>query len=580
MRRWGPTVLLLTFLALPAAGQAEDADEAFRSLAMEFLDDLFAYNPVFATSIGDHRHDGEIDDMSPQGVAVWAGKLRDYRSRLRRVARSQLSPENQIDADLMGENLEAMLFHLTDLREHVWNPLLYNRLMGGGLFPLLFREFAPWPDRLASVLGRLEAIPRVTREAMENLTNAPRIHVETAIQQNQGTISLIENDLAPRFSEAPELVGRLRGAAAAAVMALQAYGNWLEEDLLPRADLDFRLGEVRYDRKLRFALATDLSPGEVLRRAEEEYERVREEMYDVARTIYETRHPYTEFPDEPDDAYRSAIIRAALEEAAIQQVEPGGMLEAAAAAVEEATRFVREKGLISLPDEPLEIIEMPEFMRGVAVAYCDAPGPLDRSQKTYYMVSPIPEDWPPEHVESFLREYNSYSLRELTIHEAMPGHYVQLAHANRFPSVLRAVFSSGTFVEGWAMYSEKVMIDAGYLGDDPRMRLVHLKWYLRSIVNAILDQKIHTAGMTEDEALRLMIEGAFQEEREAAGKWRRACLTSAQLSTYFVGFQEHLDMRRDMEDRLGAEFHLGDYHEILLAHGSPPMKFLRRLLTP
>jgi len=239
---------------------------------------------------------------------------------------------------------------------------------------------------------------------------------------------------------------------------------------------------------------------------------------------------------------------------------------------------VREKNLVTLPDEPLEIIEMPEFKQGVALAYCDSPGALEAGQKTFYAVSPIPKQWTRAQADSFLREYNSRSIHNLTIHEAMPGHYLQLAHANQYPSTLRKVLSSGPFIEGWAVYTERVMSDAGYLNGDPLMKLIQLKWYLRTIVNALLDQAVHVDGISREAAMKLMIESGFQEEREAAGKWTRAQLTSAQLPVYFVGALEHLALRAEAEQRLGAAFSVHDYHDKVLSYGSPPVRFARELM--
>ena len=244
----------------------------------------------------------------------------------------------------------------------------------------------------------------------------------------------------------------------------------------------------------------------------------------------------------------------------------------------EATEFVRKHDLISLPDAPVQIILMPEFQRGVSVAYCDSPGPLDKHLDTFYAVSPIPDEWSDEQTTSFLREYNTRSIHELSIHEAMPGHYVQIWHSNKHPSVLRAVLSSGSFVEGWAVYAEKVMADAGYLDKDPLYHLVQLKWYLRVIANALLDQAIHVDGMSREDALKLMTEQTFQQEREAAGKWTRAQLSSTQLPTYFVGVQEHFDLRREVEQREGSAFNLKRYHDRVLSFGSPPGRFVRQLM--
>jgi uncharacterized protein (DUF885 family) len=338
------------------------------------------------------------------------------------------------------------------------------------------------------------------------------------------------------------------------------------------------LGAELFDRKLGLTLNSAMTRPEIRARAEREYANVREAMYEVASAVYQSKYPYVELPDQPEEALKQAVIRAALEEAYQRLPDRDELVAAATAALEQTTAFVIENDLVSVPDDPIEIVLMPEFQRGVAVAYCDSPGPLDVGQKTFYAVAPLPEDWTAEQDRSFLREYNLLSIEDLTIHEAMPGHYLQLAHSNRYPSVLRAVLSSGTFIEGWAVYAERTMIAEGYLEDDPLMRLINLKWYLRTVVNAIIDQAIHVDGMTRDEAMRLMIEGGFQEEREAAGKWTRAQLTSTQLSTYFVGYQEHIDLRREVEARSQEAFSLKSYHDEVLSYGSPPGKYVRALL--
>jgi uncharacterized protein (DUF885 family) len=193
-------------------------------------------------------------------------------------------------------------------------------------------------------------------------------------------------------------------------------------------------------------------------------------------------------------------------------------------------------------------------------------------------VAPLPEDWTDEQVESFLREYNLLSIQDLTIHEGVPGHYLQLAHSNRYPSVLRSVLWSGPVVEGWGVYAERMMIEEGYLYGDPLMRLINLKWYLRAVTNAIIDSAIHVDGMTREAAMKLTVEGGFQEEREAAGKWVLAQLTSAQLSTYFVGYQEHMALRAAVEQAWGDTFSLKRYHDQVLSYGSPPVRFVRALM--
>jgi uncharacterized protein (DUF885 family) len=254
------------------------------------------------------------------------------------------------------------------------------------------------------------------------------------------------------------------------------------------------------------------------------------------------------------------------------------VFEAAQHAFEETTRFVKDHDLVTLYDDPIQIIPIPEFQRGVAVAFCDSPGPLDQGQKTFFAVSPIPEDWNEEQVNSFLREYNTRSIYDLTIHEAMPGHYVQLMHANRYDSPLRAVLASGAFIEGWAVYAEGMMVEEGFLNHDPLMHLIQLKWDLRMVGNALLDQAVHVDGMSREDAMHLLMHDTFQQEREAAGKWVRAQLTATQLPTYFVGAQEHRALREEARQAWGREFTLKHYHDAVLAYGSPPVRYVRELM--
>jgi uncharacterized protein (DUF885 family) len=254
------------------------------------------------------------------------------------------------------------------------------------------------------------------------------------------------------------------------------------------------------------------------------------------------------------------------------------IIDFAKTVVTEATEFVKEHDLVTVPNAPLDVIAMPEFKRGVAIAYCDAPGPLEERGKTFFAVAPTPKDWSKERKESFFREYNNYMIRDLTVHEAMPGHYLQLAHANEFraPTLVRAIFRSGTFIEGWAVYCEQVMAEQGYGG--PEVKLQQLKMRLRAICNAILDQRIHAGNMTEKQAMDLMTKEGYQQEGEAVAKWKRARLTSAQLSTYFVGATEHLDLRAAEQKKLGNEFNLKKYNDQVISYGSPPVKYVRELM--
>lgn len=572
-------MILLMTLNLPGAFASssmtkENANQKFEALAKNYIEQLLELHPETATELGDHRFDNRLDDYTRAGVERERAFNQKYLKALDAIPVKSLSPVNSVDYRIMRNRLEYNLFQIDELREYEWNPLRYN--IGGAIYSLIARDFAPIRERLLSVKERLKAVPAVLSQAKANLKNPPRVHTETAITQNTGTISLVRDELLPFIEQAPEMRAEIAPVQAAAVRALEQYGAWLEKELLPRSNADFRLGDQKYRRKLHLALESDLSKEEILRRAEADLKSTQNAMYEVALPLYKKY-----FPAEKNSARladRKLVIKAVL--ARLAQTHPTNetIVPLASQQVESATEFVRAQNLVTLPSEPVKAIVMPEFSRGVAVAYCNAVGPFERHGETFYAISPTPKDWAQARVESFFREYNNFMLQDITVHEAMPGHYLQLAHANKFnaPTKLRAIFQSNTFAEGWAVYAEQLMAEHGYGG--PEVRMQQLKLKLRTIINAILDQKIHTAGMTEKEAMALMMNEGFQEEGEAAGKWRRAALTSTQLSNYYVGSIEVNDIRRAYEAKMGDTLDYKLMHDTMLSFGSPAPKYVRELM--
>lgn len=580
---WAATTGVWMLLIGPPVHVAlgQPSDQKFEQLAARFVREFPALSPIAATPLGDHRFDSQVDDVSATGRAASTAFYRQFQNELRQIDRATLNRANQIDLALLEHHLQAELWKLETLQEWAWNPLQYTELCGGGVYGLMAREFAPLATRLSSAADRLEKYPHLYEQIRANLDarRVPQIHAETAVKQNRGVLSILDNMVRPHLQELPaDEARRLERAMTVARTAVEEHQKWLESELLPNAQGDFRIGAKLYDQKLAFTLQTPLTRPEIRTRAETELRRIREEMYQISRGVYAQQYPYTRFPDTVSPEYQQAVIRAALEVAYRQTPEPDKIVAVANESLALTAAFIREKDLITIPPDPVEIIVMPEFQRGVSLAYCDSPGPLDVGQKTFYAVAPLPKSWTEEQVQSFLREYNLRSIHDLTIHEAMPGHFVQLAHSNRYPGKLRAVLASGVFIEGWAVYAEQMMVEEGFLNGDPLMRLIALKWYLRGIANAILDQAIHTDGISRDEAMRLMMEDTFQEEREAAAKWIRAQLTSTQLPTYFVGYLEHVDLRRAAEAAWGSEFRLKHYHDRVLSFGSPPVQYVRSLL--
>ncbi len=566
-----------------AAGQAGDAtaDAAFAALSQRALDTWMQLSPVSATQIGDHRFDSEIDDLSAAGQAKTVAAYKGLLAELDKLDVAKLGRENQVDAAILRNQLQSEIWNADVLQSGKWDPQLYNGLAGSALYGLMAREFAPLPERLASATARMEKLPAVFAQARENLDPArvPKIHAETVAKQNKGILSIVDTFITPHIGELPQdQQQRLQAAIDGLKKAVDEQQQWLDGTLVPNAKGEFRIGAEKYDQKLKFALNSSLSRQEIGERARAELKRVRQDMYAIAQTVLKDKPGAPEMPAQPSDAQQQSAIEAALELAYADKPARDKVVEDAKAALDQSTAFVREHDLMTLPDAPVDIILMPEFQRGVAVAYCDSPGPLDKNLKTFYAVSPIPDDWSEAQVDSFLREYNSRMIHLLSIHEGTPGHYLEGWHSAKFPSTLRAVLRSGLFAEGWAVYTERMMQEQGYLDNDPLFHLVQLKFYLRTISNAILDQGVHVDNWSREQAMHLMTHDAFQQESEAAGKWVRAQLTSAQLPTYFVGAQEHFDTRKAVQDKQGANFNLKAYHDQMLSYGAPPVRFARQLM--
>jgi hypothetical protein len=533
----------------------------FVPLAERIVDALLESDPATASYAGDHRFDDRLPDHSAAGVSGRVAMLRDAGDALTGVDPDGLDAEDQVDHAILTARVEQALFELTEIREHEWNPLDHNP--GPLLHGLMARPFAPLDERLTSLAGRLTAIPDALATARAVLRDVPRIHAETAVGQFTGTARLIRDELPVLLSREPGMRTTVEPAAAAALTALGEFDGWLRgrlEGVDPGRDP--RLGRRLWEARLWHTLDTELPASEILSRAWANLDRVGAALRAAA----------AELTGGPAD---DETVRRALDRIAEKHPDNTTIVGLAKGTMDEATGFVRQHDLMSLVDDPCVIEEMPEFARGVAVAYCDPPGPLETADvPTFYCIAPAPADWPAERIASFYREYNDEMLRNLTVHEAMPGHFLQIAHSRRFRAAtrVRSLGWSGPFVEGWAVYAEELM--AGYGFGGLPVRVQQLKMQLRMSLNAIIDQLTHCEDMTEAEAMELMTGRGFQEEGEAAGKWRRALLTSTQLSTYFVGYTEMASIAAARP--FGATPKA--WHDAMLAHGSPPPRHLRTLL--
>jgi uncharacterized protein (DUF885 family) len=555
---------------------ADPKDNEFEKIARDYVEGFLTAHPEYATELGDHRFDAQLSDYSLETRNRLLARAKQIRDELDQFSDfSQLTGANRVDVRILRDNIDNEIFELEELREPDWNPLVYNQSLANSLYLIVARDFDSPEKRIPNLGKRMEAIPRVIDQAKANLQHPPRVHTETAIEQTQGAINLVREGLSPVLDRAPQMKKDLAPLQEKTAKALEDYKKWLQDDLLKRSDGNFRIGGDKFRKKLRFALASDLSMEEIMKRAQADLQRTQIAIYETAVPLYKKYFPKA---DQGALGDKKKVTADVLSKLAEQHPDDNTIVGYGQKIVGEATDFVKSHGLVTVPNIPLEVIVMPEFKRGQAIAYCDAAGPLEKNGKTFFAVAPTPNDWSKERKESFFREYNNYMVRDLTVHEAMPGHYLQLAHANEFraPTLVRAIFQSGTFVEGWAVYCEQMMAEQGYGG--PEVKMQQLKMRLRAICNTILDQSIHAGNMTEQQALDLMMKEGYQQEGEAVAKWKRARLTSSQLSTYFVGVSEHLDLREAAKQKLGKDFDLKKYNDQVISFGSPPVKYVRELI--
>lgn len=566
-----------------AAGCGRKQPAPIWKFAEEFVYERLALSPVLATQVGYHEHRGVrldelLDDYSVEGLDRQRRFYRSFRDRLSRdYVAAELSAEDRADWEILHAEISLALLELEEIRSHEHNPTIYVELAGNALFQPYVLNYAPLEERFRHIIARLERLPALMAQARQNLADAPEIWRQVALEENQGNIRLIDGTLRSAVPES--LRARYQQAAERALAALGEFNTYLEQGLSLRTS-DWRLGRTRYAPKFRYALGTERSPEEILFEAEQELKRVRQQMFQLALPLH---HKW--YPGHRDPVDLNLIVGETLARIAQRHSTPETYFADARRDLEEAREFVRSKGLLSLPArDNLQVIETPEFMRGIyAVGGFAAAPPLEPHLGAYYWLTPIPKDWLRERIESKLREYNYYGLKLLTLHEAIPGHYVQLEYANTVEPkgrrVLRSVFGSGPYVEGWAVYATEMMLDEGYLDGSPELRLTFLKQLLRVLANAILDIRLHTMGMTDAQAMELMTRQTFQETEEATAKLRRAKLSSCQLPTYYIGWRDWKRVREQYRGAQGGAFRLAEFHERALKAGAVPLGALARILT-
>ncbi len=567
---------LLTATRLLAQPNAEDAK--LQSFFKNYLEERFQAEPTEASGLGDHRFDNRLDDISPRAREQWLVAAQATLKALpKAVDYRKLSRNGQIDFEIFQQNLDARIWRMKNLHPFEQDARTYGDYLSDSVYVLLTHSTLPKETNIANGIARMTEFPRIIAEAEHSLTHPSRPLLETAIRQNQGAIAFYEKDIFNYTGATPQQK-ELVTATTKVAGELKEYQKFLEGPARARADDNWRLGKKKFDQKFILETGAGISAEQNLADAQAEFARVQDQLYIISRQLWPTYFPQQNFP--PDDpAGRRETITKVINQVDREHGDADSLVADARATVASVKAFIQKRHYLQLPaPDKCDVIEMPEFRRGNSLAYLDNAPPLDPQASSFYAVSPPPADWTPQQKESFLEEYNRHMLKILTIHEAYPGHYVQLEYASRQPSLIRRVLQSGPYVEGWAVYGEITMLNEGYGEGDLRLRLMQLKFYLRAVANSILDYQMHCTQMTDDAAMKFLTGDAYQSEGEAKLKVIRAKQSSVQLSTYFVGRMAHYRLHQAIERELGDKFDLARYHEAVLLQGSVPVKYLPELV--
>jgi uncharacterized protein (DUF885 family) len=572
------SLYVAAFSACKKEGQSSEQlgtkdDAAFTRYEEHFLDELWKHNPDWATSVGYHKYDSLLlipsDDNRKKAIQFTKIQM----DSLSRFEVNTLSESNKMDHRIMQNQLEGMQWKLEQLRDYQWDPSSYNVI---GTFAYILNEhYAPLDKRLKNFYQKMAFIPAYYKEAEKQIKNPVAELTSLAIDQHLGGVSVIEKDFADSLkktkipeAEQKQMIDRARISAD----AIKAYAAWLKalKNDKPRS---FRLGKELYENKFKYDIQAEGTAQQTYNSAVERKKYLHREMTRISRQMWSKY-----FGTKPMPADSLQLVGMMIDTLSTRHVAPDEFQSAIEKEIPKLTAFIKSKDLLTLdPSKPLVVRKEPGYMAGVAGASVSSPGPYDKGGNTYYNVGSL-AGWSPERAESYLREYNQYILQILCIHEAIPGHYTQLVYANKAPSIIKAVFGNGAMIEGWAVYTEPMMLDAGFGNNEPEMRLMWYKWHLRSVCNTILDYSVHANNMTKEQAIKMLTREAFQQQAEADNKWKRVSVSSVQLTSYYTGYKEITELQTAWKKKQADKYKLKEFNEKFLSYGSAPVKYIKEAM--
>jgi uncharacterized protein (DUF885 family) len=548
-------------------------NEKFKSYEDRFIQQLWKENPEWATQVGFHQYDSllTIPDANTRKLRMEFSKR--HLDSLKSFDLNTLNLSQQTDYHLIQNYLESNVWSIEKERAYEWNPSSYN--VGGTIAFMLAENYAPLSTRLKAIYQRLTKIPAYYEAAKGQLKNPALVLTDLAIQQNLGGLSVFESDLRDSLKKSDLSVAEkeaLQKASQQAVAAINGYVQFLKTTPNP-SPRSFRLGKELYDKKFDFDIQSGSTAEQIYQAALARKSYLHGEMYKISKELWPKYFGKSALPTDS-----LVVVRKMIDTLSVNHVKAEEFQSAIEAQIPKLVAFVKQKDLLYIDDsKPLVVRKEPAYMAGVAGASISAPGPYDKGGNTYYNVGSL-TGWTKEATESYLREYNHYILQILNIHEAIPGHYTQLVYANQSPSLIKSILGNGAMIEGWAVYTEQMMLENGYGDNAPEMWLMWYKWHLRTVCNAILDYSVHVKNMSEKDAMHLLVDEAFQQQAEAAGKWKRVSVSSVQLTSYFTGYKEIYDLREAVKQKEGKQFNLKAFNEKFLSFGNSPVKYIREMM--
>ena len=560
-----------------AAAPQNRNDRFMDSLSMQFLTALWRIDPEDGIYVGKFDAAAKLTIPDAASRAKRLAFIDEWLDKFGKLNADKLSPNQRTDLAVLLNKLKYDRWQLTTFREFEWNPAEYNVAQAFDL--ILNTEYAAKAQRLRTILKRLADVPAYYQAAQGSIVNPTHEHTQLAIQQAPGTLVVLadlgkaaqESILSPQ--EKAIFALRIANAGTAVLGWVDFLTDLDKSQVQMQRARSFRIGKDLYEQKFAFEIQSSNTGEQTYRKALAARDELLTRMDGLADQLWEKTMGSTE---KPADRYKK--IGMVIDKLSLQHTTPENFLPEIRRQIPQLQEWVIKNNLVTIdPSKPLVVRETPLYQRGVAGASIDAPGPYRPKDKTYYNVTPL-DGLTPEQAESSLREYNNWMLQILNIHEAIPGHYTQLMNANRSPSLVKTLFGNGAMVEGWAVYGERMMLESGYGDNAPELWLMWCKWNLRSVSNTILDYSVHVLGMTREQAMDLLVRQAFQTPQEAAEKWRRAQLSSVQLSSYFSGYSDIMELRERRKEQLGDRFNLKQFHDQFLSYGNAPVKIIGQLM--